>query len=845
MRAIDVHALPLRPDKAANGCEVRLIGNDSGMDLTIGRAAISRMDCNAPEIENTYGDFNINYIMAAFTARGGSSGSPAVNKNGEVVALQCAGTSNGSLDFLLPVDLPQKALQCLREGRLVDRGTLQIKWKLQPLHDCRRRGLPLQKEKVFREQLKSTSAIYAETVLPGGPAEGMIEVGDILLKVNGQPCADLLQLERCMDSSVGETVELTYWRQGQVLEAHVRTEDLHTIIPHRLFTRAGVAFHQLSYQQAVIHSIPVKGVYVAGGSSAFLNNHILESINGKETPDLDSLIAVQGTIADGSVIRTCHKHLSAPTTPIVRTGHLLFHPSGTATRKKEPRNGGPWVIAKGTSQESLPAVKVEPQQIEREITKPVTISSLTSPALPRPVDEIFSSVVTFARHPFANVEGQDEASQVDVGIIVDADKRLVLAPRDDTTLFAEIIITIFGTIDVKARVIFLDHAANLMVLKYDPMSATREVRAISLAASSHRPGDKVYYAGFHPQETPVVETTVEQVSDMAIHAQRANPHFYPFCSETVFLQTPLAMRIPVGALLNEEGAVTALQFPAWVDNEPLPYTIPAKHVVSVALHIIRGTSNDLRYLSFDTTTIPSADAARRGLSETRLSQIESGVASKRELLAVRRVALGLPSKSANSSDNPLRNDDIILAMDKKVITKTRDLQYVTEQQRVLACIFRDGQELTLEVPTIPATELDISSYVSFCGAHLHKPSLAIRMSCHPLHSEVYVASLLYGSPADLYGLRPTAFIVAVWGRKILTMEDFEKAISSIPNNKYFYMTLNVSNRRKVVTLMKNEEDFPSYKCTRKFPYSSGEWVISTVDGTVSNNEAQETRVVSG
>src|ERR1700759_301775 len=139
---MQVQALPLKPESAKVGVEVRVVGNDAGEKLSILSGVISRLDRNAPEYGEGYSDFNTNYIQAAAAATGGSSGSPAVNLSGHAVALQAAGRVDGAATYyFLPLDRPSRALKCLQEGKPITRGTIQTQWMLKPFDDCRRLGL--------------------------------------------------------------------------------------------------------------------------------------------------------------------------------------------------------------------------------------------------------------------------------------------------------------------------------------------------------------------------------------------------------------------------------------------------------------------------------------------------------------------------------------------------------------------------------------------------------------------------------------------------------------------------------------------------------------------------------
>ncbi|KAK5080180.1 hypothetical protein LTR16_008486, partial [Cryomyces antarcticus] len=212
-------ALELRPDLARVGAEIRVIGNDAGEKLSILSGVISRLDRNAPEYGEGYCDFNTNYIQAAAAATGGSSGSPVVNLDGYAIALQAGGRADGAAtDYFLPLDRPLRALDCIRRGEHVSRGTIQCQWMLKPFDECRRLGLTPEWEAAIRKSFpKETGMLVAEIVLPKGPADLKIEEGDILIKVNGELLTQFIRLDAILDSSVGGKVKLLVQRGGEDL----------------------------------------------------------------------------------------------------------------------------------------------------------------------------------------------------------------------------------------------------------------------------------------------------------------------------------------------------------------------------------------------------------------------------------------------------------------------------------------------------------------------------------------------------------------------------------------------------------------------------------------------------
>lgn len=299
--------MKLQPASARVGVEIRVVGNDAGEKLSILSGVISRLDRNAPEYGDGYCDFNTNYIQAAAAASGGSSGSPVVDIDGNAVALQAGGRDDGAAtDYFLPLDRPLRTLECIRNGEPVARGTIQTQWLIKPFDECRRLGLSPQWEAAVRKDApKETGMLVAEIILPEGPADEKLEEGDILVKVNGELLTRFVELDSILDSSVGGQVRLLVQRGGQDVEVECTVGDLHAITPARFVTVAGATFHDLSYQQARLFAIAVRGVYVCEAVGSFklencLDGWIIESVDQRPTENLDEFVEVMKTIPGAS-----------------------------------------------------------------------------------------------------------------------------------------------------------------------------------------------------------------------------------------------------------------------------------------------------------------------------------------------------------------------------------------------------------------------------------------------------------------------------------------------------------------------------------------------------------------
>lgn len=143
--------------------------------------------------------------------------------------------------------------------------------------------------------------MVAEVVLPEGPADTRLEEGDVLIKVNGQLLTKFTLLDAILDSSVNKQVKILVQRGGEDVEVDIDVGDLHAITPDRFVSVAGASFHDISYQQARLYAVAVKGVYVCEASGSFRfdgaeSGWIITSIDAKDTPDLKTFIEVMKNI---------------------------------------------------------------------------------------------------------------------------------------------------------------------------------------------------------------------------------------------------------------------------------------------------------------------------------------------------------------------------------------------------------------------------------------------------------------------------------------------------------------------------------------------------------------------
>jgi hypothetical protein len=244
-----------------------------------------------------YNDFNHFYFQAASGTKGGSSGSPVIDAHGRAVALNAGGKNKAASAYYLPLERIVRVLRLIQAAVPEDapagtpwpavrvpRGDLQTTFLYKGFDEVRRLGLRPETEKEVRGApavthgsgtASTVGMLVVDFVLPSGAkaeavgappgappaasrsAHGVLEAGDVLVKVNGAVVTHFLPLEEALDSAVGGAVRLTLERGGRQIEAAIQVTDLHSVTPACFLEFCGGSLHALSYQQARNNCTPV------------------------------------------------------------------------------------------------------------------------------------------------------------------------------------------------------------------------------------------------------------------------------------------------------------------------------------------------------------------------------------------------------------------------------------------------------------------------------------------------------------------------------------------------------------------------------------------------------------
>ena len=275
--------------------------------LSILAGTLARLDREAPEYGyGKYNDFNTFYYQAASGTSGGSSGSPVIDIDGRVVALNAGGATGAASSFYLPLTAVVRALKFIEAGKPVPRGTLETVFKYTPYDELRRLGLNADTEARMRAAYpKLTGMLVVDDVQPGSAADGVLSPGDILIAIDGKPVPEFFTLEDVLDNRVGQQIKVEVQRGSATLQHALEVQSLGAITADEYIEFGEAVVHTLSYEQARHYHLPIKGVYVANpgyvfGSAGIPHGALISAFNGKKMETLADFDAALADLADGA-----------------------------------------------------------------------------------------------------------------------------------------------------------------------------------------------------------------------------------------------------------------------------------------------------------------------------------------------------------------------------------------------------------------------------------------------------------------------------------------------------------------------------------------------------------------
>jgi len=801
LRFIKPRSLPLFPDGAQIGREIRVIGNNAGEQLSILAGTLAKLDRDAPEYGiGKYNDFNTFYLQAASGTSGGSSGSPVIDIQGRVIALNAGGATGAASSFYLPLGRVKRVLELIQSGKSVPRGALQVVFHYTPYDELRRLGLQEKTEELARKAFPAlTGMLVVNEVLPGGPADGTLQPGDVLVRVNGKLVSEFEPLEQVLDESVGSAVDMDLERGGKPFSAKLNVGNLHDITPAAYLEFGDAVVHTVSYQMARHFNVAVNGVYVANpgyifGAAGVPRGAVISSANGKPTPNLAAFEAVVTGLADGERFTVRYSTVDDPNGSSVRSARMdrRWFPANHCLRDDA---AGLWQCA------ALPALgspKAEPGGSTR----------FSKPDDPRAAALAPSLVGVGFDMPYS-VSGITERNYRGTGLVVDAARGLVVVDRNTVPVsMGDVRITFAGTLEIPGKVEFVHPLHNLAIVSYDPkLIGNTPVKSARLLDRRIQPGESIYVVGMGADsDLNVRSTQVANLSPLQLPLSRTM-QFRDSNLETVQLVNgPTDFD---GVLTDSGGSVLALWSSfAWESGRELQQENRGV-AIGIVQDMLRRVQGKQSVYSLEAELVPQplASARRLGLSDEWLRKLEIASPNQRQVLSIVRLVGGSPAVGR------LKQGDMVLAIDEKVVTRFREVELAAaDKPEVNVTVWRDGEEQHVVLPTAALTGLDIDRIVMWAGATLQAPHRAMIAQRGIPPEGVYVGYFAYGSPATRYGLFPGRRIVEVDGMPTPNLDAFLKVVSGRADRSAIRLrTITWNNAPEVITLKLDRHYWPTYE----------------------------------
>ena len=799
-------ALKLNPEGARRGLNIRVIGSDGGEQLSILAGTIARLDRDAPRY-GRYGfsDYNTFYYQAASGTSGGSSGSPVVDINGDVVALNAGANSKTASSFFLPLWRIQHVLAQVQAEQPVVRGGLQTVFSHKPYRTVARFGVPAEVIAQSRQSdVNNTGMLVVGQVFPSGVADGGLQVGDVLTQIDGNDVHEFVSLDAVLDARVGEQVQVGAYRQGELVQMEMTVADINAGIPKQILEVGGGLVHDMTLHQARTMNKPRRGVAVVDTGYMFRRGNmpddaIIVSINGKAIEQLDDFLAV---LAESQHNEQWLVRYIAPgrehTTDLsrIKVDHRWFEAELCARRDNELMWQCENVADNG--------------EVKAEADNLVPPPPATGDALLDRLSPLLVRVDFDLPHPVSNVYATNFRG---TGLLIDPQEGLVAVDRNTVpATLGDAQVTLFGTEQMPGKVVYLNPQHNIAFVKIDPSRLPLDrLEAPQLRSESDVSSNIKTLVGFGMSGNIIKQPTGSSDSETLIFATSSWPRFVQSPIDAYALLNP--PRSLGGVLTDDKGLIyafwTSFAFPDGNDINEGEWGMPAD-ILRQALEDYR--SGDQQYaIDAALSYVPLYEARMLGLSTERTAELASLDVRQRRALYVREVQEG----------TDLQVGDVLVAVDGQVINSLRTLEIAVQKPQVVLTVLRDGEEFNIDYHTAALSASGAERVVSWNGVYVQEVTREVQHKMVSPVPGVYISSIEPGSPTLQESLYPNRLITAVDGVPVTSLDEFVAQLKdSKAGDTVRLSTHLLSDYQQLVSVDVQPEFWPNFELKRD---GAGNW----------------------
>ena len=808
LKYIQPHVLNFASEVVKIGQEIRVIGNDAGEKLSILAGTIARLDRKSPDYgRGNYNDFNTFYYQAASGTSGGSSGSPVININGEVVALNAGGNKNSSSSFFFPPDRIERALKLIQQHQVVNRGSLQTEFVRLTFDELGRLGLTSEIEKKLRKNINvSDGMLVVQRIINGAEIAEFIEPGDILLRINEVLITDFITLADILDANVGQDLIIEINRGGKNFRYTVNVTDLHSITPDAYLSSGDSIFNNFSYQQARHYNLPITGVYVADpgyslSKSGIPRGAIIFEVDGKDIVNIEEFKNYLSTLTDKNKINMRFIRYSDPLNSVLRS--VEVDRTWFTSEICRARDYHSW------SCEALDTGSPAIEKVSRSASYTKHKQSLKNTINPTLVHVSYD-----LPYPIAGIMNRHYYG---TGVIVDKNRGLIIVDRNTVPLaMGDIRLTFAGSLEISGKVEYIHPLHNLALLSFDPkLIGKTPIKAAIFSKSELTAGEKTWFSGLKLDH----QLFHQQVTVASVDPLNLPPSINFSDSNIEVIDLVNSPDDIYGVLTDQKGRVKALWTSFSYRSAGESYQMNrgiSSELVNEFIEQFQ-TEKSLYSLELELGYIPLFSARKLGLSDDWISQFEKQSEKRRIIIVNNRL-------SGSSAADVIQNGDLILAIDGELVTSFRDYEKYSQANEVIVTLWRQNKLKEVNVSSALLSGNNIEDVLIWAGAHLHSPHRALAKRGINT-SGVYVAFSNYGSPATRYGLNIGQRIVAVDGIDTPTLKKFIEQIKDREDRSSLKLkVISWNGRINVITMKLDNEFWAPYQLKK----SSSGWQRSII-----------------